>query len=131
MVFGQLNNENSKTGIELKRFITNKKNNPGLGSKMFKYAITQKQYSTIIAFVDRRWFTGLVKQYIGFNLINIIKPAVWWTDGNRRYHRRFLTKKQLIDNGCDPSKSKRALLAEMGYSRIWDAGKLKLAWNIQ
>ena len=129
MVFGQSNNEGGDTAIELKRFVTNKKNNPGLGSKMFKYAITQKQYTCVIAFVDRRWFTGLVKGYIGFTLISYTKPALWWTNGQTRFHRRFKTKQQLIVDGFDPLLSKREALLQLGYYRIWDSGKLKLKWS--
>jgi hypothetical protein len=130
MVFGQQNNEGSdKDSVELRRFVTNKKNNPGLGSKMFKYAIVEQGYKEIIAFVDRRWFTGLVKTYIGFTLDGVTSPALWWTDGSNRYHRRFITKKQLIDEGMDRNLTKVSMMLKLGYVRIWDCGKLKLKWN--
>ena len=59
MVFGRQNNERSdESAVELRRFVTNKKNNPGLGSKLFKYAVRHRKYSRVVAFVDRRWFTG-------------------------------------------------------------------------
>lgn len=130
MVFGHQNNENSNPdAIELKRFVTNKNNNPGLGSKMFHYAIKQKQYQEVIAFVDRRWFTGLVKDHIGFKRVGVVPPTVWWTDGRKRYHRRFITKKKLNDMGLDPQVSKRQVLHQLGYFRIWDCGKYKLKWE--
>jgi hypothetical protein len=129
MVFGQQNNEKSKKGtIELKRFVTDKRNNPGLGSKMFNFAIKQKHYSEVIAFVDRRWFTGLVKTFIGFTLVDTTSPAIWWTDGGKRYYRRFITKQQLIKEGFNPTLSKKLILESLGYYRIWDCGKLKLRW---
>lgn len=125
MVFGQKTNEGSSRGtVELKRFVTNKKNNPGLGTKMFKYAVQHQQYNKVVAFVDRRWFTGLVKHFIGFEQIGTTPPAVWWTDGNVRLHRRFITKKQLSGIG-----SKRQQLLERGFYRIWDCGKIKLEWT--
>jgi len=130
MVFGQQNNERSTPGvIELKRFVTNKKNNPGLGSKMFKYALDDKQYEQVIAFVDRRWFTGLVKDYIGFTLLYTTQPTIWWTDGKSRFHRRYITKQQLVDRGYDANKSKKTILAEQHIYRIWDCGKIKLCYN--
>lgn len=129
MVFGLPNNEKSKNIIELKRFVTNKKNNPGLGSKMFFEAIKQKQYQEVIAFVDRRWFTGSVKNHIGFIKVGETKPAIWWTDGKNRFHRRFMTKQQLIKQGNPQQLSKRNILLKYGFYRIWDCGKIKLLWT--
>lgn len=129
MVFGHKNNEGHSSETELKRFVTNKKNNPGLGSKMFKHAVRTQNYTEIIAFVDRRWFTGLVKDHIGFKKINNTAPALWWTNGSTRHHRRFITKAQLRKDGYDTALSKRELLLQLGYFRIWDCGKIKLKWN--
>jgi len=130
MVFGQSNNEGGDCAVELKRFVTNKQNNPGLGSKMFKFAITNQNYNEVIAFVDRRWFTGLVKDHIGFKVVGYSKPALWWTDGTNRFQRRFKTKKGLIAAGSNPLLTKRKMLLEQGYYRIWDCGKIKCRWTI-
>jgi hypothetical protein len=134
MVFGNQNNEGSNVdGVELKRFITNKKNNPGLGSKMFKWAVNEFHYTEVIAFVDRRWFTGLVKQYIGFELVGVTEPALWWTDYKERYHRRFTTKtelQQILHDVEDVDNlTKKQMLSLCGYYPIYDSGKLKLKWN--
>lgn len=129
MVFGRINNEFGGNSIELKRFVTDKRNNPGVGSKMFKYATTKKSYTEVIAFVDRRWFTGLVKQYIGFEVVSKTPPSVWWTNGKYRHHRRFITKKTLIAEGFGGDISKRKILNNVGYYRIWDCGKIKLRWT--
>jgi hypothetical protein len=129
MVFGKPSNEKQTDDIELKRFITNKKNNPGVASKMFKFAINDKGYNKITAFVDRRWFTGLVKHHIGFSIIGKTQPALWYTDGVKLHHRRFLTKKTLIEKyGFDSNITKKAMLEELGYYQIYDCGKLKLEW---
>jgi len=133
MVFGHQNNERSDPSIvELKRFVTDKKNNPGLGSKMFKYAVTQKEYTKIIAFVDKRWFTGLVKDYIGFVLVNTTLPTLWWTNGNDRHHRRFETKKSLLKSNPEfnAGDTKLSMMSSCGFYRIWDCGKLKLEWIV-
>lgn len=130
MVFGHQNNEGSGSGIELKRFVTNKKNNPGMGSKMFKYAVEHKQYDSVVAFVDRRWFTGLVKDHIGFKFVHYTKPALWWCKNQKRFHRRFTTKEKLLSNdNYKPTMSKRDILFQQGYHRIWDCGKVKLIWE--
>jgi hypothetical protein len=128
MVFGKSSSEGTNE-LELKRFVTNKQNNPGLGSKMFKYATKQLQCEKVVAFVDRRWFTGLVKDHIGFKKLYTTPPAVWWTDGKQRKHRRFITKKQLIAASSLNNGSKRAMLANSGFFRIWDCGKIKLVWE--
>lgn len=131
MVFGNPNNEHSNNNlVELRRFVTNKKNNPGLGSKMFKWACISRGYDHVIAFVDRRWFTGLVKSHIGFQLIGKTKPTVWWTNGKDRFHRRFVTKKTLLkEYQFDSNMSKREMLNTLGFFRVWDCGKLKLEWK--
>jgi len=128
MVFGRSSSERTNE-IELKRFVTNKKNNPGLGSKMFKYAVKSKEYQEVIAFVDRRWFTGLVKSYIGFEKVDETVPALWWTDAKERHHRRWKTKSGLIKEGVGtPADTKVSMMNKLGYSRIWDCGKIKLKW---
>jgi len=130
MVFGQTNNEHGDSSVvELKRFVTNKKNNPGLGSKMFKHAIRTFGYNEIIAYVDRRWFTGLVKQHIGFVRVGYTKPALWWTDYTNRQHRRFISKKDLVAKGHPAHLSKSKILESIGYDTIWDSGKVKLHWT--
>ena len=130
MVFGHQNNEYSpKDVVELRRFVTNKKNNPGVGSKIFKWAVDKKGYKKIIAFVDRRWFTGLIKTHIGFSVVGVTKPSVWWTDGHYRFHRRFKTKKSLLkEYDFSSNSTKQHMLEKLGYYRIWDCGKLKLEY---
>ncbi len=130
MVFGNKNNEwSGNLTVELKRFVTNKKNNPGLGSKMFKYAVKEKRYNQVIAFVDRRWFTGLVKEFIGFKIVSYTKPSIWWTNGKERLHRRFISKSKLQTLLNVENKTKKEMLAMLRYHIIWDCGKIKLEWN--
>jgi hypothetical protein len=130
MVFGNQNNERSDTSIvELRRFVTNKKNNPGLGSKMFAYATNANNYQQVVAFVDRRWFTGLVKDHIGFVHDSFVPPSLWWTNGTDRHHRRFITKAALLVDETDKSLTKRELMIKRGMYRIWDCGKIKLKWS--
>jgi len=130
MVFGNKNNEGSREFCwELKRFVTNKKNNPGLGSKMFKWAVSQYGLTTVVAFVDSRWFTGLFKNIIGFTVDSIVPPSLWWTNGKVRNHRRFTTK-NMLKKITNQNTSKRLMMKQLGFYRIWDCGKVKLIWNI-
>jgi hypothetical protein len=135
MVFGSPSDERGKRTdvVEMKRFVTNGKNNPGVGSKMFKYAIEQKGYPTIIAFVDRRWFTGTFKSHSGFVVEGETQPTKYWTDYINRYQRRFKTKKSMLKSGeaTDPSLTKEEMLGKLGFYPIYDCGKLRLIWRIQ
>lgn len=130
MIYGKTSNESGDTtSIELKRFVTDKNNNPGVASKMFTYAVRQRGYSEIIAFVDRRWFTGLVKKHIGFDVVGYTNPALWYIKGSERFHRRFISKNTLINNSECYNHTKKQMLYEMGYYQLYDSGKLKLVWR--
>jgi len=132
MVYGMPGDErrNKSDAIEMKRFVTDGRNHPGLGSKMFKWAITHYGYTKVSAFVDRRWFTGSFKSLSGFVRVGETPPTLFWTKQKKRYHRRFITKKRSHENGTLlPGETKIAMMRRLGYSRIWDCGKLKLEWN--
>lgn len=127
MVFGKLDNG---SGTELKRFVTDKKNNPGVASKLFKHSVDKLGLDNITAFVDRRWFTGLVKSHIGFEIIGYTSPTLWYGKDDMLFHRRFITKQKLIDDyGFPVDMTKREMLEYFGFFQIYDAGKLKLFWT--
>lgn len=131
MTFGRPVNEQGKSKIvEMKRFVTDGRNHPGLGSKMFKWAIREYDFSSVFAFVDRRWFVGNFKFASGFKEISTTPPSLFWTDFKERFHRRFQTKKRLIaEHGFDNDVSKKEMMKSLGYYRIWDCGKIKLKWT--
>ncbi len=132
MTFGTPSDERGATGIvEMKRFVTDKSNHPGLGSKMFKHAINIWEFTEVLAFVDRRWFQGKFKMISGFEQKGETEPAVWWTNGRQRRKRRAFTKSELkeLDKFKDTDLSKRAMLAQLGWYRLWDCGKLKMVWE--
>ncbi len=132
MTFGTPSDERgSSSSVEMKRFVTDSKNHPGLGSKMFKYAVGLYGFNEVIAFVDRRWFVGTFKSITGFEKTNQTAPSLFWVRQKKRFKRRFMSKIQLQKmpqfNGRDLSK--RAMMKELGYDRIWDCGKLHLTWK--
>ena len=131
MIFGKPAREQGKVDYyEMTRFVTDKKTHPGLASKMFKYSIENFQFSKIYAFVDRRWFTGEFKTINGFNVISETKPSKWYTDGNKRFHRRFVTKSRLLKEfKIDENITKDKMLQDIGLNVIYDCGKLKLEWK--
>lgn len=132
MTFGVPADERGKTDIvEMKRFCTDKRNHPGLGSKMFNWSVEHYGFQKVVAFVDRRWFTGEFKKHTGFQIIGETDPSLFWTDFKNRYHRRYTTKKDLSETEQFKGKSltKRQMLKDLGIYRIWDCGKLKLEWK--
>ena len=128
MVFGTPSDERGASDVvEMKRFVTDKSSHPGLGSKMTKWAMAHFGFTDIIAFVDRRWFTGDFKTHTGMIPDKTAPIGFYWTDGNVRIHRRATTKKSLIvTHGFDPMLSKRAMMEQLGFYRIWDCGKIKM-----
>lgn len=128
MTFGTPSDERGRTDlVEMKRYVCDGRNHPGLASKMFKHAITLWNFPQVSAFVDRRWFTGEFKSIAGFNVIGTTRPSLFWVRHGDRYHRRFVTKKQL-NNPQYAGLSKREILARMKFYRIWDCGKYKMMW---
>jgi hypothetical protein len=123
MVFGTPSDERgSSEWTEMKRFVTDGRNHPGLGSRMFKWAIRKYRFERVVAFVDRRWFTGSFKTISGFMVAGHTPPSLFWTDHRRRYHRRAFSKES-------QEGSKREQLREKGLERIWDCGKVRMEWT--
>jgi hypothetical protein len=134
MVFGFPSDERGiQDTIEMKRFVTNGKNNAGVGSKMFKHAVREMGYKKVMAFIDRRWFTGSFKSIAGFEVVSVTQPSKYWTNGNVRKHRRFKTKAGMLKSGeaTDPSLTKERMLADLGYYSIYDCGKVKVEWTAE
>ncbi len=130
MIFGHPNNEQGSTGqLEMTRFATDGRNHPGLGSKMFKWAVTKYDLSEVVAFVDRRWFTGSFKTISGFRLDTVIPPGFEYTDCQNRYHRRFMSRAKAVALGAPPNATKREMMRHLGYDRIWDCGRLRYIWH--
>jgi hypothetical protein len=132
MTFGTPSDERGQTElVEMKRFVTDGRNHPGLGSRMFKWAVHEYGFIRVCAFVDRRWFTGSFKSISGFEIAGETPPTLYWTDFKLRYKRRFRTKAQLLEmeQFAGSNRSKASMMNELGYFRIWDCGKLRLIWE--
>lgn len=132
MTFGSPSDERGAAGvIEMKRLVTDKRNHPGLPSKMFQWALREWGFHEVLAFVDRRWFQGGFKLISGFQQQGETEPTLWWTDGVQRVKRRHFTKRELqeLEPYRGQTLSKREMLARLGWFRIWDCGKLRLVWH--
>lgn len=113
-----------KDGYELTRFSVNQPV-PGLFSKMLKYFIKKYNPKWIQSFSDNRISNGKVYEKNGFILQSELPVTYHYTDYQSVFHR-FNFRKKLIEKrfGLDMSnKTEKAAMLELGYDRIWDAGK--------
>lgn len=115
---------------ELKRY-ANKLNTNIIGgaSKLFKFFIKENNPQEIFSYCDLRYFNGGIYKSLGFIYDKTTIPGYFYTDGIRRYHRLNFTKKKLIQEGHDPSKTEKEIMTELGYDIIWDCGHSKWIWR--
>jgi hypothetical protein len=116
--------------IELTRYATDiSAVYPGLFSKLFKHAINQLPPGNIISFSANCHSNGNLYKMNNFEYSHIVKPTYFYT---KNYHskesRNGFMKKKLLEKhpNLDPTKTEWELMQELGYDRIWDAGKI--AW---
>lgn len=128
-VFGLASGERSSRGIELKRYVSDGRNHPGLATRVFHRGMNDNGWGEIVAYVDRRWFTGSFKYEAGFEKDGKVGPTLFYAKGKKRYNRRFLTKKKLVSDGANPNRTKRSILADLGYFQIYDAGRIRLVYR--
>ncbi len=99
--------------------------------RMFDYAISTYGFSKVSAYADPRWHVAPDREYLGFEVVGESAPTLFWTDNKERFTRRFKSKKELVESGADTKLSKAQILNNMGYSRIWDCGKIKMEWSLK
>ena len=116
-------------GIEIVRYATQlSANYPGLFSKLLKYSLTQLNAtnSDVFSFSDNRHSSGNVYKQTGFELIKESAPTYYYT---KNYHltenKKKFTKQKIQDKfKIDiTGKTEWQLMQDLGYDRIWDAGK--------
>ena len=102
---------------------------PGLFSKMLsKLLVDTNFHGKVISFSDNRHSNGNVYKTTGFTKVTEIPPAYFYTrdyitrENRQRYMKSKIKTKFQIDVS---SKTERQLMSELGYDRIWDAGKIK------
>ena len=126
---------------ELTRFATNYNYRfQGVGSKMFKYFITNYNPDKIISFADRRWTISPSKNLytsLGFDLDNFTRPDYRYYKNEskngmkyQRIHKMSFNKKKLSkDYGFPLTMTETEMAKELGYDRIWDCGLIKYVWK--
>jgi hypothetical protein len=116
--------------LELTRFATDLSNTyPGLFSRMLKYSLSDINYcGDVVSFSDNAHSNGAVYQANGFELDKILGPAYWYTRDYQTRHNRQGFMKSKIAQRFDvdmAGKTEWQAMQELGWDRIWDAGKIK------
>jgi endogenous inhibitor of DNA gyrase (YacG/DUF329 family) len=132
MTFGTTRNGR----FELKRFVTDNYNHPGLFSKLFKYAQSDLDFSEVVSFSDNTCFTGNVYKTNGFKFISILKPDYRYLFNGKRVHksnfkksnikRKFSHLSESISNGMSEADAMNLL----GIPKVYDCGKCEWIWKI-
>jgi hypothetical protein len=113
--------------LEIVRFATDIRNRyPGLFSKMLNWAVKQLQFQgNVISWSDNRHSNGNMYAKNGFELSREHLPGYFVTDYQTRWRREHFMKNKIKQRHpeVDLSKTEWQLEQELGYDRIWDAGK--------
>jgi hypothetical protein len=97
----------------------------GGASKLLKYFINKWNPIKIVSYADRRWSTGKLYKYIGFNLIKKTEPNWWYFKNGIRYHRFNFRKSELVKQGFDINKTEHEIMLERKMYRLYDSGNLR------
>jgi hypothetical protein len=119
-----------KSELEITRFATTlDATYPGLFSKMLKHVIKELKFTgTISSFSNNCHSDGNVYQQNGFVKTKELLPGYYYTlNYKERFNRQGFMKSKIQKRfGVDTSgKTEWQLMQELGYDRIWDAGKVK------
>ena len=123
---------------ELNRFATKYTYKcPGLGSKLFKYFISNYNPEKIISFADRRWTVNIndnLYTKIGFKIESIGNPDYRYYNEKvnryKRFHKMGFNKNILNKKyGLPLTMTETEMIKELGYDRIWDCGLIKYVWK--
>jgi 3-deoxy-D-manno-octulosonic-acid transferase len=68
---------------------------------------------------------------MGFNISKVIPPDYAYIKSLQRYHKSGFRKSSIVKKfGIDMTdKTEKQAMEELGFSRIWDCGKIKWIWK--
>jgi hypothetical protein len=116
-----------KNQLEIVRFATDIRNRyPGVFTKMLEWAVKQLQFQgTVTSWSDNRHSNGGVYARNGFEFVREQLPSYFVTDYETRWRREHFMKNKIKQRHpeVDLSKTEWQLEQELGYDRVWDAGK--------
>lgn len=109
---------------ELSRFATNQPIN-GLFSKMLSYFENNYKPSKIISYSDNMYSLGNLYYKNNFILSHDVPVSYYYTDLKSVFHRSLFSKNNIKKkfNISDLNKTEKEIMKELGYLRLYDAGK--------
>lgn len=112
--------------LDLSRFCSDGRVFAGLFSKMLK-SIRREITEPIVTFADLRYSDGGLYEKCGFINEGMIPPDYRYVKGCKTFHKSLFTKAQIAKKfGIDMAgKTERQAMEELGYSRIYDCGKIR------
>lgn len=127
-------NQEITNDIELIRFCTNGKNNPGIFSKMFKFFVLDKNPDSVVTFADNMYSNGNLYERNNFILQDNIPADYRYFYKGKIYHKSNFTKKKLkskfdISEEVLQKYTEEEITKNYNIFKIYDCGKKKYIWN--
>lgn len=121
-----LSQQRGTNSIEMNRFCTDGRVFAGVFSKLVS-EMRKNISGPIITFADLRYSDGGLYRKCGFVEEYTIKPDYKYVKRNKTYHKSLFTKSKIQKKfNIDMSnKTERSAMEELGYSRIYDCGKIR------
>ena len=108
----------------------------GVGGKLFKYFLREKNPDIVKSFADRRWTTdenNNIYTKLGFTLDGVLKPDYKYINKNnptKRVHKFNFRKKGLnYRYGLPMTMTESQMADKLGYCKIWDCGLLRYVYK--
>lgn len=122
--------------IEIIRYATDLQSvYPGLFLKIVKFTIKDNNLTNAIisTFSDNRHGNGNLYRKTGFAPISFNKPSYYYTENYHTCFHKSNFRKELIETKFNikfnEGETEWQKMQELGYDRIWDAGKIK--WQLE
>ena len=101
-------------------------------SRLLTHFIRSHDPNQIMTFADRRFSTGGVYMKYGFKPIEVTKPNYFYVLRKQTLSRQHCQKhklSKLLGMHFDPSQTETVNMLNCGFSKVYDAGHIKLLWS--
>jgi hypothetical protein len=105
----------------------------GGAGKLFSHFISEKSPTSIVSYNDKRYFTGVVYEKLGFQFVKNTPPNYWYVSKDyKTLFNRIRFQKHKLSNllsTFDANLTEWDNMKNNGYDRIWDCGNGKWLWT--
>ena len=128
------NKQRITNDLELIRYCSNGKNNPGLFSKLLNFSIQDINPDKIITFSNNLYSDGNLYRKNNFILENEIPSDYQYFYKGKIYHKSNFSKRKLKDKFNIPEEviqkhTEEEITKSYDIFKIYDCGKKKFIWN--